>query len=95
MAESAIALFFLPVTAGQVGIIISAKGSLTVQLSHGSGIPIPPGPGTQPGGHCGPLGGLPPVAGTAAMLSKSHVGSQVTPGGSVSGTHLQPGAQIF
>ena len=95
MAESAIALFFFLPTEGQVGIIISAKGSLNVHLSHGSGIAIPAGPGTQPAGHGGPLGGLPPVAGTAAILSKSQVGGQVTPDGSVSGTHLQPGAQIF
>ena len=83
MAESAIALFFFPLTAGQVGIIISATGSLTVQLSHGSGIALPPlGFGTQPAGHL------------EGSLKSQSVG-QVTPGGSVIGTHLQPGAQIF
>ena len=84
MAESAIALFFFFLRAGQVGIIISAKGSLNVQLSHGSGIASPAGPGTQPAGH----------AGLVVSVSKSQPAAQV-PGGSVSGTHLQPGAQIF
>ena len=47
-AGSRIALLFL--RPGQVATIMSAIGSVTVQLSHGSGMAIRP-PGTQPKGH--------------------------------------------
>ena len=84
IAESSIALFFFPRTAGQVGITISAKGSFTVQLLHGSGIASSSGPGTQPVGHSS--------SPDASTLTSWHSSGQET---SVIATHLQPGAQIF
>ena len=67
-AGSRIALLFL--RPGQVATIMSAIGSVTVQLLHGSGMALRP-PGTQPKGH---------IALPAAPLIKSlHVRGHTTP----------------